>query len=57
MTYIVHSDMYNPTKTTSMVGAKYFLLFVDDFSNKMWVYFLNKRLGHKTTTTKKGNIL
>ena len=49
--------MYSPTKTTLMVGAKYFLLFFDDFSNKMWVYFLNKRFDHKTTTTKKGKIL
>jgi len=28
-------------KTTSFFGAKYFLLFVDDFSKKIWVYFLN----------------
>jgi hypothetical protein len=26
--------------TTSITGARYFLLFVDDFSRKMWVYFL-----------------
>jgi hypothetical protein len=24
----------------SITGARYFLLFVDDFSRKMWVYFL-----------------
>jgi hypothetical protein len=26
--------------TASIIGARYFLLFVDDFSSKMWVYFL-----------------
>jgi len=26
--------------TASITGARYFLLFVDDFSRKMWVYFL-----------------
>ena len=27
--------------TTSIINAKYFLLFVDDYSRKMWVSFLN----------------
>jgi transposase InsO family protein len=26
--------------TTSITGAKYFLLFIDDYSRKMWLYFL-----------------
>ena len=29
---------------TPISGNKYFLLFVDDFSRKMWVYFLKQKL-------------
>lgn len=29
-------------KTATIAGARYFLLFVDDFSRKMWVFFLKK---------------
>ena len=37
---LVHEDICGPMNTTSIIGARYFLLFVDDFSRKMWVYFL-----------------
>jgi transposase InsO family protein len=37
---LVHADVCGPMKTTSITGARYFLLFVDDFNRKMWVYFL-----------------
>ena len=26
--------------TASIIGVRYFLMFVDDFNRKMWVYFL-----------------
>ena len=29
--------------TSSVLGSKYFLLFVEDFNRKMWVYFLKKK--------------
>ena len=28
---------------TPILGSRYFLLFVDDFNRKMWVYFLKKK--------------
>lgn len=37
---LVHVDICGPMNTTSIIGARDFLLFVDDFSRKMWVYFL-----------------
>jgi transposase InsO family protein len=37
---LVHADICGPMNMTSITGARYFLLFVDDFSRKMWVYFL-----------------
>jgi hypothetical protein len=30
-------------RITLVAGARYFLLIVDDFSRKMWVYFLKKK--------------
>ena len=40
---LVHADICGPMATTSILGSRYFLLFVDDFSRKMWVYFLKKK--------------
>ena len=34
----IHSDIWGPTKTTSIDGSHYFVTFVDDFSRCMWVY-------------------
>ena len=35
---IVHFDVCGPMKTTSMGAAKYFVMFIDDFSRKVWLY-------------------
>jgi hypothetical protein len=40
---LVHVDLHGPMKTPTMSGAKYFLLLVDEFSQKLWVYCLNKK--------------
>ena len=40
---IVHSDVCGPMKTMSLGGARYFLIFIDDFSRKMWVYPLKAK--------------
>jgi hypothetical protein len=37
---IVHSDLCGPMQTPSISGKLYFLTFIDDFSRKVWVYFL-----------------
>jgi hypothetical protein len=37
---IVHSDLCGPMQTPSISGRLYFLTFIDDFSRKVWVYFL-----------------
>ena len=37
---LIHVDICGPMNTSSITGCKYFLLIVDDFSRKMWVYFL-----------------
>jgi hypothetical protein len=34
---IVHSGVFGPMRTTSVGGAKYFVIVVDDYSRKVWV--------------------
>uniref|UniRef100_A0A5B7BAZ6 Putative polyprotein n=1 Tax=Davidia involucrata TaxID=16924 RepID=A0A5B7BAZ6_DAVIN len=40
---LVHADICGPTRTPTFQNKKYFLLFVDDFSRMMWVYFLEQK--------------
>ena len=39
----IHSDLWGPSKVPSVGGKRYMLTFVDDFSRKVWVYFLRKK--------------
>ncbi|KAI5323652.1 hypothetical protein L3X38_032724 [Prunus dulcis] len=40
---LVHADICGPTRTPSFNNKRYFILFVDDFSRMMWVYFLEQK--------------
>ncbi|XP_070014193.1 uncharacterized protein [Nicotiana sylvestris] len=40
---LVHTDVCEPINPPSFGKSKYFLLFIDDFSRKTWVYFLNQK--------------
>ena len=40
---LVHTAVCDPINTSSFGKRKYFLLFIDDFSRKTWVYFLKKK--------------
>jgi hypothetical protein len=37
---LVHTDLCGPMKTSSLIGKVYFMNFIDDFSQKTWVYML-----------------
>lgn len=39
----VHTDVYGPIKPASLGQNSYFLIFVNDFSQKTWVYFLKEK--------------
>lgn len=39
----VHSDVWGPSKTSSLGGKHYYVTFVDDFSQSIWVYTLKKK--------------
>ena len=42
----VHSDVLGVVRTMSWGGHMYFVIFIDDFSGKVWVYFMR----HKSKT-------
>ncbi|KAE8707081.1 hypothetical protein F3Y22_tig00110387pilonHSYRG00804 [Hibiscus syriacus] len=39
----VHSDVWGPSTTPSLGGSRYYVTFIDDFSRKVWVYFLKQK--------------
>jgi len=39
----VHTDIWGPTKMTSLGGMHYFVLFIDDFSRRCWVYTMRHK--------------
>ena len=40
---LIHVDVHGPINPSSLGKNKYFLLFIDDFSRKTWVYFLKQK--------------
>ena len=38
--YYVHTNVWGPTRDSSLGGTHYFVTFIDDFSRKVWVYFM-----------------
>ena len=46
ITDYVHSDVWGPIRTVSWGRHMYFVIFIDDFFRKVWVYFM----WHKSET-------
>ncbi|KAG8482637.1 hypothetical protein CXB51_024435 [Gossypium anomalum] len=40
---MVHSDICGPMKTPSLIGSKYFVLFIDDLTRFCWIFFLKQK--------------
>lgn len=40
---LVHTDICGPIRVPSFGGSRYFLLFIDDLTKKVWVYFLKEK--------------
>lgn len=41
---IVHSGMSSLMRSTSMGSVMYFIIFIDDFPRKVWVYMLKTKM-------------
>ncbi|KAG8480905.1 hypothetical protein CXB51_025479 [Gossypium anomalum] len=39
----IHSGLWGPSRVPSRGGANYMLTFIDDFSRKVWAFFLKKK--------------
>ena len=40
---VIHSDDWGPTKTKYLVGSSYYVTFIDDHSQKVWIYFMKAK--------------
>jgi hypothetical protein len=40
---LIHSNVCGPITIASLNGYLYYVLFIDDHSRKMWIYFLNTK--------------
>jgi hypothetical protein len=40
---LVHTDLCGPTRTKSLQGESYFMLFIDDFTRMGWICFLKEK--------------
>jgi hypothetical protein len=40
---LIRSDICGPMSVESVSGSRYFVLFIDDYSRKTWVYFLKTK--------------
>ena len=41
--YLIHSDICGPMSSPSLNGCLYYVIFIDDFSRKSWIYFLKAK--------------
>jgi hypothetical protein len=39
----IHSDVCGPTSSTSFTGCLYYVIFIDDFSQKSWIFFMKTK--------------
>jgi hypothetical protein len=41
--YRIHSDLCGPMTIASLSGYLYYLIFIDDYSRKTWIFFLKSK--------------
>ena len=39
----IHSDVWGPVSVSSYSDAQYFVSFIDDYSRKVWIYFMKHK--------------
>lgn len=40
---IIHTDLWDPTRTCRINGERYFMLVIDDYSRMTWVTFFREK--------------
>ena len=41
--YLIHSDVWDPSKIKTLSGKKWFMTFIDDHTRVCWVYLMEKK--------------
>ena len=41
--YLIHSDVWGPSKITTSSGKKWYVTFIDDHTRLCWVYLLSDK--------------
>ena len=42
---LVHTDVWGPSRSTSTLGFRYFVTFIDDYSRCTWLFLVKTRVG------------
>ena len=40
---LVDTDVWGPTQVSSLGGSHYYVIFINDTTRKVWVYFLRQK--------------
>jgi transposase InsO family protein len=40
---LIHSDVCGPMSSASLSGCLYYVIFIDDFSRKSWIFFMKTK--------------
>jgi len=40
---LIHMDLWGPSPIASIGGARYYVMFIDNFSRRVWMYFLKQK--------------
>ncbi|KAI3454849.1 hypothetical protein Pfo_011512, partial [Paulownia fortunei] len=41
--YLIHSDVWGPSRITTLTGKKWFVTFIDDHGRLCWLYLMNSK--------------
>ena len=41
---LVHTDVWGPSRSTSILGFRYFVTFIDDYSRCIWLFLMKTRV-------------
>ena len=40
---MVHFNVWGPTKNALLHGCRYYVSFIDDYTRKVWIYFMKEK--------------
>ncbi|CAL5421419.1 unnamed protein product [Camellia sinensis] len=55
--YLIHSDVWGPSKITTLSGKRWFVTFINDHTRLCWIYLMNKKSDVKTLFTNFYNMI